>query len=221
MMKEMRRKKDLAIEGLTARWYNKNSKKHRLGEMKEYASLIAMDLKAGSAVLEVAPGPGYLAIELAKLGDYHIVGMDISKTFVEIARVNAKAAGVVVEFLQGNVSAVPYPDESFNAIVCTAAFKNFKEPVKALTEMYRVLRPGGTVLIVDMNRDVSNGQIEQLTRKMGVKGLEALFLKLTFKYFLRKGAYTKEEFDNLFALTNWKNFYIEEEGIGFRIWLQK
>jgi ubiquinone/menaquinone biosynthesis C-methylase UbiE len=221
MMKEMRRKKDLAIEGLTARWYNKNSKKHRLGEMKEYATLMAMDLKAGSAVLEVAPGPGYLAIELAKLGDYHIVGMDISKTFVEIARVNAKAAGVVVEFLQGNASAVPYPDESFNAIACTAAFKNFKEPIKALTEMYRVLKPGGTVLIVDMNRDVSNEQIGQLTRKMGVKGLEALFLKLTFRYFLRKGAYTKEEFDSLFTQTNWKNSYIEEEGIGFRIWLRK
>jgi hypothetical protein len=41
MMKQMRRKKDLAIEGLTARWYNKNSRNHRLGEMKEYATLMA------------------------------------------------------------------------------------------------------------------------------------------------------------------------------------
>jgi ubiquinone/menaquinone biosynthesis C-methylase UbiE len=217
----MRRKKDLAIEGLTARWYNKNARKHRLGEMKEYAALMAMDLKAGSAVLEVAPGPGYLAIELAKLGDYHIVGVDISKTFVEIARANAREAGVVVEFLQGNVSVIPYPNDSFDAVACTAAFKNFKEPVKALTEIYRVLKPGGVVLIVDMNRDVSDRQIGHLTRKMGVKGLEALFLKLTFRYFLRKGAYTKGEFESFFTQTNWKNFYIEEEGIGFRIWLRK
>jgi len=221
MMKQMRRKKDLAIEGRTARWYNKNSRKHRLEEMKEYARLVAMDLKPGSAVLEVAPGPGYLAIELAKLGAYHIVGMDLSKTFVEIARTNAKEAGVVVEFLHGNVSAIPYPDETFHAIVCTAAFKNFKDPVKALTEMKRVLKPGGVVLIVDMNREVSNEQIGLLTRKMGTRGVEALFLKLTFRYFLKRGAYTKEEFKRLFSQTNWGNFYIEEEGIGFRIWLRK
>ena len=58
-MKSMRLKKDLSIEGLSARWYNRNSRKHRLNEMKEYAGMVATNLKADGVVLEVAPGPGY------------------------------------------------------------------------------------------------------------------------------------------------------------------
>lgn len=221
MMRKMRRKKDLAIEGFTARWYNKNTQKHRLNEMKEYADLVAMDLKEGSEVLEVAMGPGYLAIELAKNGRYKVVGVDLSKTFVEMARANAREAGVDVEFQQGSASELHFPDGRFDAIVCTAAFKNFKEPERALSEMYRVLKPRGTVLIVDMNRHATDVQIGELTDKMKAKGLERLFLKLTFKYFLRKGAYTKEELSAFFGKMNWRYSVIEEDGIGFRIWLGK
>lgn len=221
MMRNMRRKKDLAIEGLTARWYNKNTQKHRLDEMKEYADLVAMDLKEGGVVLEVAPGPGYLAIELAKRGRYKVVGVELSKTFVAMARSNARAAGVDVDFQQGSASDLRWPDGSFDAVVCTAAFKNFKEPERALSEMYRVLKPRGTVLIVDMNRNATDAQIGELTDKMKAKGLERLFLKLTFKYFLRKGAYTKEELSAFFAKMNWRYSVIEEEGIGFRVWLGK
>jgi ubiquinone/menaquinone biosynthesis C-methylase UbiE len=220
-MKSMRRKKDLPIEGFMARWYNKNSRKHRLKEMREYAAMLAMELKTGGTVLEVAPGPGYLAIELAKLGPYRVVGLELSRTFVDIARANARAVGVEVDFRQGNVADIPFPADTYDAIVCTAAFKNFKDPVRALNEMYRVLKPGGLVLIVDMNRHATDGQIGSLTRKMGAKGFEALFLKLTFKYFLRRGAYTKEEFVGLSSDTGWAECFIEEEGIGFNIWLRK
>jgi ubiquinone/menaquinone biosynthesis C-methylase UbiE len=217
----MRQRKDLAIEGLTARWYDRNARKHRLGEMKEYANLVEMDLQPGAVVLEVAPGPGYLAIELAKHGKYKVVGVDISHTFVRMAQANAREAGVDVDFRQGSVSDLHFPEASFDAIVCTAAFKNFREPATALSEMYRVLKPRGTVLIVDMNRHASDAQIGALTSKMKVQGLEALFMKLTFKYFLRKGAYTKEEFEGLFGRMNWRYTVIEEDGIGFRIWLGK
>ena len=59
---------------------------------------------AGSHVLEVAPGPGFLSIELARSGKYHVTGLDISKTFVEIAQANAREANVPVDFRQGNAS---------------------------------------------------------------------------------------------------------------------
>ena len=52
-------------------------------------------------VLEVAPGPGFFAIELAKLGDFQITGLDISRTLVEIASENARAAGVRGRFSPG------------------------------------------------------------------------------------------------------------------------
>jgi len=221
MMKLQRRFKDLGIGGIAARWYDNNTRKNRLAEMKAYAKEAANHLQDGCSVLEVAPGPGYLAIELAKLGKYKIIGLDISKDFIEIAQKNAREAGVEVEFRQGSVAAIPFPDNMFNFIICTAAFKNFKEPSKSLNEIYRVLVPEGTALIIDMNRNVSNHQIDVFTESMGAKGIEALFMRLTFKYFLRNGAYTKDEFITLISKTAFKAYDIKEEGIGFYIYLRK
>src|SRR5439155_26259799 len=150
MMKFLRRFQDLGIKGGMARWYDTNTRQHRMGEMKNYAKEATAHIPEGGSVLEVAPGPWYLAIELAKLGTYHISGLDISQDFVEIARRNAQDAGVEVAFQQGNASAMPFPDHTFDFIICTAAFKNFKEPLKALGEMYRVLKPKGSCLIIDM-----------------------------------------------------------------------
>ena len=222
MMKLQRRFKDLGIGGITARWYDNNTRKRsRLAEMKEYAKEVAKHIQDGCSVLEVAPGPGYLAIELAKLGNYKILGLDISKDFVEIARKNVREAGVEVEFWQGSVADIAFPDNMFDFIVCTAAFKNFKDPIKALSEMYRVLTSGGTALIIDMNRNVSNQQIEVYTENMAKKRTDKLFMKLMFRYFLRNGAYTKDEFINLISKTAFKEYDIKEEGIGFYIYLRK
>jgi len=221
MMQFIRRFKDLGIEGTTARWYNNNTRKHRLEEMQEYAKEVGSHLSEGSRVLEIAPGPGYLSIELARSGKYSVVGMDISQDFVDIARENARQAGVDVEFLQGNASEIPLPDIAFDFIVCTAAFKNFKQPLKALNEMFRVLKSGSTALIIDMNADVTNQEIEVNTKNMGVKGFEALFMKLTFKYFLRKGAYTKRGFADLISKTGFTQYDIRQNGIGLYVYLRK
>jgi len=224
MMKQQRRFKDIGIEGITARWYDNNTRKSRLAEMKEYAKEASKYLHDGCSVLEVAPGPGYLSIELAKLGICNkIVGLDISKDFTAIAQRNATEAGVigVVEFKHGNVSDIPFPDNSFDFIICTAAFKNFKEPSKALSQMCRVLKLGGTALIVDMNRCVSNQQIEDYLETTETKGIGKLFMKLTFKYFLRNGAYTKDEITSLISKTAFKQYDIKEKGIGFYIYLTK
>ena len=163
-------------------------------------------------LLTLAPGPGYLAIELAKLGSYKIFGLDISKDFVDIARTNAERTGVEIDFRQGNAAEMPFSDFMFDFIICTAAFKNFKEPLKAVNEMYRVLKPGATALIIDLNRDVSNQQLENLVKDMRVKGAEALFMKLTFKYFLRAGAYSEDGFKNLIAKSEFKNLPLNTSG---------
>lgn len=220
-MKQQRHFKDLGIEGPAARWYDKNTRNHRLEEMKEYAREVAEHVRDRGSILEVAPGPGYLAIELAKLGDYKVTGLDISKDFVEIARKNAEEAGVNVEFRQGNVADMPFPDGAFDFIICTAAFKNFKEPVSALGQMHRVLKPGGTALIVDMDRNVSSRQIDNYTESTGARGMNKLFMKLMFKYFLRNGAYTRDEFIDLISKTAFREYDIKEEGIGFHINLRK
>jgi ubiquinone/menaquinone biosynthesis C-methylase UbiE len=83
-------------------------------------------------------------------------------------------------------------------------FKNFKEPFKALSQIYGVLTSGGTALIIDMNRNASNQQIEVYTENTGGKVTDKFFIKLILKYFLRNGAYTKDEFINLISKTAFK-----------------
>ncbi|MED0688236.1 class I SAM-dependent methyltransferase [Anoxybacillus ayderensis] len=218
MMRNIRKNKDLGIYGLAAKWYDRNSRKSRLTEMKEYANEVASHVMKGAHILEVAPGPGYLSIELAKRG-FHVTAIDISPDFVEIATQNAKEANVSVNFIEGNAAHLPFEDNRFDFVVCTAAFKNFKEPVKALCEMHRVLKKEGTALIIDMNREATDEEIEHEVSKM--KGFDKYFVKFSFKTFLKQGAYTKEEFETFIKETPFKNYDIRKEGIGLYVYLYK
>src|ERR1700735_857951 len=102
--------KGMGMEGSTARWYDRTTRKD-MPEFKALALRIAAAVSAGGSVLEVAPGPGFLSIELAKRG-LQVRAVDISKTFVEIAQRNAATEGVTVRFQLGNASALPIDDES-------------------------------------------------------------------------------------------------------------
>jgi len=139
--------KGMGMDGSMARWYDRTTRKD-MPEFQKLAARIAAMMPAGGKVLEIAPGPGFLSIELAKRG-LQVRAVDISKTFVEIGRSNARDAKVAVQFEQGNAAALPVEDGSTDFVVCRAAFKNFSEPVKALKEMKRVLRSGGTALLID------------------------------------------------------------------------
>src|SRR5579884_3254313 len=112
--------KGIGMNGFVATWYAKNTQKN-IAAYRRSAQQVAEMAAPGATILELAPGPGYLSIELAKLGNYHIVGLDISATFVEIAREKAREAGVAIDFRQGNASHMPLADDSFDVLVCSAA----------------------------------------------------------------------------------------------------
>src|SRR3981081_4574352 len=126
------------MEGVVARWYAKLRRSgNQIEEYRQEAAQLTDGLPAGAKVLEGAPGPGSRAIERARLGQVHVTGLDISRTFVQIATDNARQAGVSVDFRQGDVAVMPFEAESFDLIVCQAAFKNFIHPNSALDEMHR------------------------------------------------------------------------------------
>ena len=206
----------VGMEGFIARWYARNTGRHKESYRKS-AEVVAGQLADGASVLEVAPGPGYLAIELARLGNYRVVGLDISRSFVEMARRNAQDAGVAVTFEQGNASSMPFGPDSFDFIVCRAAFKNFSEPVQALNEMHRVLRPGGKALIFDLRPDASPEAINAEVQSMGLGWFNSLLTKLTFKYMLLKTAYSREQFRQMASQTPFKSCEITEDGIGLAV----
>ncbi len=212
--------KGMAMEGMIATWYAKNTR-NRIDEYKAWTKLVSENAPVGSRVLEVAPGPGYLSIELAKLGKYKITGMDISKSFVEIATANAKDARVDVEFRQGNASDMPFDNDAFDFIICTAAFKNFSEPVRALNEMHRVLTSNGTALIVDLRPDISDQAIKDYVKTMGLGPIDSLMTKWTFKYMLTKSAHSKDEIIGFISQTGFRKSEIKENGLGFEVWMIK
>jgi ubiquinone/menaquinone biosynthesis C-methylase UbiE len=158
---------------------------------------------------------------LAKLGNYQITGLDISDTFVEIARANATEAGVRADFRRGNASAMPFGDETFDFLLCRAAFKNFSEPKRALEEMHRVLRPGGQALIIDLRGDASKESINQTINAMNVGAVNGIITKLTFRFMLLKRAYTKSEFEDLISQTRFHDIEVRENLISLEILLSK
>jgi len=206
------------MEGLIARWYTKIRQNDE--ELAALVRRVNDILPAGSRVLEVAPGPGYLAIELAKRG-YHVVGLDISASFVQIARAKAKEAAIAVDFQRGNASAMPLDGDSFDFVVCRAAFKNFTEPARAIEEMYRVLKPGRKALIVDLRGDASSEDISTAIKGMRLNGINTLLTKWTFKHVLLKNAYTSEDIRRMVAQTRFARADIHEDSIGMEIWLEK
>ena len=219
-MKKIRTKKDVAITGSMTKWYDNNSKA-RLVEFTKVAGIIAEKISTGTKILEVAPGPGYLSIELAKHG-FEVTGVELSEDFVEIEKKNAAEAGVIVDFQCGNACALPQANDTFDFLVCMAAFKNFSDPQKAMNEMYRVLKHGGTALIIDMNREISNADVEETMQDYpDMKGFGRWFTKISFKTFLKNGAYTKREFETFATNTGFNSHKIIKQGIGFQVWLYK
>jgi ubiquinone/menaquinone biosynthesis C-methylase UbiE len=212
--------KGIPMEGFVAKWYARvtlsDLKRH-----KHMAEKLRSHIPAGGRVLEVAPGPGYFCIELAKLGTYEITGLDISSTFVRIARETSAKANVKVDFRQGNASDMPFSSDTFHFVFCQAAFKNFSQPMEALAEMHRVLLPGGTAVIADLRRDASPSDIDREVDEMGLNPINRWFTKQTFRTMLLKNAYTTGEMESFAGQTPFRQFKVEVDGIGFLAWLEK
>jgi ubiquinone/menaquinone biosynthesis C-methylase UbiE len=211
--------KGLGMEGAIATWYTKNTGRD-LRRFTETARLVAERARPGADVLEVAPGPGYLAIEMARRG-YAVTGLDISESFVRIARERARKAGVAVDVRHGNAAQMPCADATFDFIVCTAAFKNFSDPVGALNEMHRVLRPGGGASVFDLRKEASHEDIDVEIRNMGLSALNALMTRWTFRLLLLKRAYTREQLERMVEQSRFGRGDIAVNGIGFELRLAK
>ena len=219
--KQQKGYKGVGMEGMIARWYAKiRGTRSQIEEWRKQAAQLTGALPDGADVLEVAPGPGYFAIEMARGGRIHVTGLDISHTFVGIARDNARQAGVSVDFRQGNASSMPFAEGSFDLVICQAAFKNFSQPGKAIDEMYRVLRSGGMAIIQDMWKDAPGAAFREEVNKMQLDPVNAFMTGRSLRM-LRRRAYTREQFERLAAESTFGGGEIETSGIGIEVRLKK
>lgn len=211
--------KGVPMEGPIATWYTENTRRDAR-RFEAVARAVVAQVPPGARVLEVAPGPGYLAIELAKSG-CHVTAVDISRSFVRIARENAANAGVAVDVQQGNASALPLADGSFDFIVCMAAFKNFTDPIGALNEMHRVLVPGGRAAIYDLRKDATRDEIDREVRQMQLSTANAALTRFIFRFGLLKAAYTREDLERMARASRFGRCEIVPDGIGLQLRLTR
>jgi SAM-dependent methyltransferase len=123
-------------------------------------SSIAADIAAaapsGATVLDVGCGPGHLAITLAGRYGLDVVGLDLDPAMIERARANADRATDIAgrrsRFVLGDVAALPFPDGLFDLVLSTFSVHHWANPTAGLTEIRRVLREDGRVLLWDFKR---------------------------------------------------------------------
>ena len=103
--------------------------------------------QASGDVLEVAVGTGRNFAHYP--ADVRLTGIDLSPAMLEIARTRARDVGVEVELREGDAQALPFPDASFDTVVCTLGLCGVPDERAAIAEAHRVLRPGGKLLLLD------------------------------------------------------------------------
>jgi demethylmenaquinone methyltransferase/2-methoxy-6-polyprenyl-1,4-benzoquinol methylase len=108
----------------------------------------------GSDALDICCGTGDLALELRRrIGpDGRVVGSDFSEPMLEIARRKSGEEGLPVEFGWADALDLPYGDASFDAVTIGFGARNLADLEKGLSEMARVLRPGGRLVILEITR---------------------------------------------------------------------
>ncbi len=137
-----------------------------------------LEIQPTDTVLEVGFGAGQ-AIRMAaeKVSDGCVMGVDLSETMVRVAtRRNAQAvkAGHVV-LLQGNVAALPFEDQRFDKIMTIHTLYFWSEPDRAISELYRVLKPGGRVVItLSTGKINAQGEVEVWPQLQSVLGEQVM-----------------------------------------------
>lgn len=110
--------------------------------------------QAPKHILDVATGTGDLAIEMLKSNPEKVIGIDISNGMLEIGRKKMKAKGLedIITLQQADSENLPFDDSSFDAVSVSFGARNFENLEKGLSEMCRVLSPGGKLYILEFSQ---------------------------------------------------------------------
>ena len=108
----------------------------------------------GEKILDLGVGPGFLTKEISEFvdGESDIIGIDNSEFMLEIARKRCSALSSIT-FQRANATALPFSDSEFDAVVISQVYEYVSEIKGALSELFRVLKPGGRALIMDTDWD--------------------------------------------------------------------
>jgi len=114
------------------------------------AAYLLPALRPGLDLLDVGCGPGTITVDLARrVAPARVIGIDRASDVLKQARALAGAQNTSIEWHVGDVYDLPFPAASFDVIHAHQVLQHLADPVRALKEMRRVLRPGGVVAVRD------------------------------------------------------------------------
>ncbi len=136
--------------------------------------------RAGERVLDVGCGTGIVARKVAaRIGSEHVVGLDLNPNMLAVARSVADKDGLAITWTEGRAEELPYPDASFDLVLCQFALMFFADRSAALREMRRVVRDDGRVAIAVWEGLERHPFYETLhrviERRVGVSSLKDIF----------------------------------------------
>ncbi len=126
----------------------------------------ALDLSPNAEILDVATGTGDLAIAIARRDPtVSVVGIDPSVGMLDVGRDKIAAADLTdrIEMIEGDGQDMPFDDDRFDGAVVSFGIRNFPDRLQGLHEMTRVVKPGGTVVILEL-REPDDGLIGTMSR---------------------------------------------------------
>lgn len=118
-------------------------------------------VNTGQCVLDLAGGTGDLTAKFSRLlGDKgRVVLADINNSMLKTGREKLRNKGIVgnVDYVQANAEALPFPDNTFDCVAISFGLRNVTHKDKALSSIYRVLKPGGRLLILEFSKPLCAG----------------------------------------------------------------
>ena len=125
----------------------------------------ALQLPEGARVLDLATGTADLALELVRRHpDAQVVGVDPSDQMLGVGRRKVREVGDRIRLENGDAQALRFEDESFDGVMMAFGIRNVPDRTRALEEMFRVLRPGGRVAILELS-EPQNGLMAWFARQ--------------------------------------------------------
>jgi ubiquinone/menaquinone biosynthesis C-methylase UbiE len=138
----------------------------------------------GPRVLEASFGTGWLLTRYAERFETH--GIDLNEAMLGVARRNLTRAGMSAQLVRGDVESLPYPAGYFDTVVNTMSFSGYPDGRRAMSELSRVLRPGGTLVMIDVNYPSDGNRagatLVNLWKRAGdlIRDMQALFGEFGF-----------------------------------------
>ena len=140
----------------------------------------------GPRVLEVSFGTGYLLTQYADKFDTY--GIDYNQEMVSITKKQLLKKGITAKIQEGNVGSLPYESDFFDSIVNTMAFTGYPDGMKAMSELFRVLKKGGRVILIDIGYPRNQNRIGMMMTGFWalsgdvIRDMDKIFKSFDFDY---------------------------------------